>query len=100
MGEKAPRLTTGDSVKILVEILYPAATQGLIGKIIVDDNSDRPYKAEFADGTVGWYKEEQVMSQAPKAEPPKEKAPREEPAEEKKDKDETPPLLEEKVAPK
>merc|ERR1712050_710168 len=115
MGEKAPRLTTGDSVKILVEILYPAATWGLIGKIIVDDNSDRPYKVEFADGTVGWYKEEQVMSQAPKAEPakedaareepvkeepPKEDAPKEEPAEEKKDKDETPPLLEEKVAPK
>ena len=113
--ETAPRLTTGDSVKIISEVLYPAATQGLIGKIIVDDNSDRPYKVEFADGTVGWYKEEQVMSQAPKAEPtkegtaieepvkeepPKEEAPKAEPAEEEKDKEETPPILEENVAPK
>jgi hypothetical protein len=96
--EKAPRLTTGASVKIMVQVLYPPATQGLIGNIIVDDNTDRPYKVEFADGTVGWYKEEQVMSQAPNAEPAKEDAAIEEPVKEEPPKEESPkaePIVEE-----
>jgi len=53
--------TVGDFVRILDEdVLDITGSVGMIGEIIRDDESARPYKVQFSSGKLCWYKQEWV----------------------------------------
>ena len=62
-GAAAGRIPVGTRVKIVAASDFPTqACVGKEGKLVKDDNSDRPFKIKFGDGLCLWFKQAEVVA--------------------------------------
>ena len=63
VSNSARRLTDGEYVRLAPGLASGGGClkPGKVGRIIVDDHSNLPYKVRAPDGTTFWYKEEQLV---------------------------------------